>query len=337
MENRSDNNSTRMTIPGTFGTVMFFLSFLPIIYAIYKSFTGVFFGLQGSAWFFGLPAIIYILIYESILFFLPLGCLIYQIIFFTKYIRRYEKLKTTTLILVGLILSSALISIVFAEQSLDLKHTVFRSKFRTHLTALYGEKAASAITFETDSRYEMTYNAHSPVLPADTCFQIRVINRDKIWDDLTGTFTEANKDFYPEFTKHITSKEKLPAEYSYDIRIVSIDFQDYKNGDDLSVLFDRTKYVIKGLIRYSSEINEAIVTNTVNNVWKDIYPNVPLDNDDFNIYFKENDDTDIISVYIRKDKKRNQFIATITDWTKPDLQSKGKFSAIDGKEIILTR
>ena len=44
MENRSDNSRAKMTVPGIFGTIIFFLSFLPIIYAIYKSFTGVFFG-----------------------------------------------------------------------------------------------------------------------------------------------------------------------------------------------------------------------------------------------------------------------------------------------------
>ena len=337
MENRSDNSRAKMTVPGIFGTIIFFLSFLPIIYAIYKSFTGVFFGLRGFAWFFGLPAIIIILIYESLLFFLPVGCLIYQIIFFTKYIRRHEKLKITTLILVGIILTSALISTIFAEQSLDLKHQVFRSKIRTHLTAICGEKAASEITYETSSRYEMTYNAHSPVLPQDKSFEIRIINNGKIIDTLTDTFLEANKDFYPEIKKYIVTKEKIPSEFIYDIRIVSIDFQDYKNGDDISVLFDRTKYVIKGLCIYNSTINEDTITNTVSRVWKDIYPYVPLDNDDFDIYFKENDDTVIISIYIRKDKKQNRYTATIHDWTKPGLQSKGKYSAMDEKEIELTR
>ena len=336
MENRSDNSRAKMTVPGIFGTIIFFLSFLPIIYAIYVSYTGIFFGLQGCAWFFGLPAIIIILIYESFLFFLPVGCLIYQIIFFTKYIRRHEKLKITTLILVGIVLTSALISTIFAEQSLDLKHKVYQSKIRTHLTAVCGEKSASEITYETNSRYEMTYNAHSPVLPQDKDFEIRIISEGRIIDTLVETFMEANKDFYPEINKYIVAKEKLPAEFTYNIRIVSIDFQDYKNGDDLSVLLDRTKYILNSVDAHYSNINEEVIMDTIDKVWKDIYPNAPLQSGDLHIHFNNNDKT-LISVYIREDRKQKKFIARISDWSRPDFQSPGKYQELDGKEIELKR
>ena len=336
MVNRSDNYTNKMTGAGVFGTILFFASFLPIIFAIYKSYTGVFFGLQGFAWFFGLPAIIITLIYEFMLFFLPLICLIYQIIFFRNYIRRHKKLKTATLILVGLILSSALISILFPEPLLSIKIKLNEPKIRSHMTAVYGEKAASEITYVIESRYEMKYKAYSPVLPQDKSFEVRVINEGTIHEELINTFTETNKDYVTKLTDYIVSKEKLPNVFTYEIGILSIDFQDYKNGDDFAVLFDRTKYVIRRVNAFPSEINKTVIMDTIDKVWKDIYPNVPLLNGDLSIYLNRNDQM-VISANIREDKKQEKFIARISDWTKPDFQSTGEYPELDNKEIELKR
>ena len=336
MENRSESKSPKMTITGIIGTVIFFLSFLPIIYAIYRSYTGILFGLQGFAWFFGLPAIIICLIYEGILFFLPVGCLIYQIIFFKNYIRLHGRLKKASAILVGLIVISALISILFPEQSLDLKYKMTEPRIRSYFTDLYGEKVASEITYQTESRYEMKYAAYSPVLPQDKNFEINIINGDRIYDSFINTFTDVNKDFFPMLSKYVIAKENLPDEFTYDIRIVSIDFQDYKNGDDLSVLLDRTKYIINSLEAHYSNINEEVIMDTIDKVWKDIYPNVPLQSGDLYIRFNNNDKS-LISVYIREDRKQKKFIARISDWSRPDFQSPGKYQDLDGKEIELKR
>jgi len=336
MDNRSENKTTSMTGGGIFGTILFFFSFLPIIFAVYKSYTGVFFGFQGFAWFFGLPAIIITLIYEFMLLFLPLGCFIYQILFFKNYIRHHEKLKTAALILVGLILSSAIISILFPEQLLSIKIKVYEPKIRSHMTEVYGEKAASEITYETESRYEMKYKAYSPILPYGRSFEVRVINSGEIHDELVNTFTETNKDYISKLTQHIVSKENLPDEFQYEIRITSIDFQDYKYGDDFTELFDRTKYVVTGVSVYPSEINETVIMDTIDKVWKDIYPNVQLQAGDLSIYLKTNDIT-IISAYIREDKKQEKFLVRIVDWTKPDFQHTGKYPDLDDKEIELKR
>lgn len=334
MENRTEKKSSSVSVQGIIGTVLFFLSFLPVIFAVYTSYTGVFFGLQGSAWFFGLPAIIYTLISECMMFFLPVVCLIFQILFFSNYIRKHKKLKFASLILTSLIIIFSLISIVFSEQLLDLKLLTSHSKIRTHMTEVCGEKAASYIGFATESRYEMIYCAHSPILPQDKTFEIRVITNGRIHDNLIDSFTETNKDFMTGLCEYVIAKEGIPSEYRYDIRIVSIDFQDYKYGDDYKALYGRTRYVINGLTKGRYRVTEADVTDIIDQVWKNVFHKVPLNGDRFIIDLSENGDT-AVCILIEKNRKSNEIQAEIHDMTSPDFRTPGRFSSIDNKVIPL--
>ena len=314
MENSIESNSPKMTVAEMIGTVLFFLSFLPLIFAVYKGFTGVFFGLQGFAWFFGLPAIIIILIYEGILFFLPVLCLVYQIIFGRSVIRHHDTLVKLTKILVGLIITAALISTVFAGQLLNFKHLIYQSKIRNHLTAQFGEKVAAEISYEPDSMQELSYKAHSPILPQHKSFEIRVINNGEIWDNFSASFFGANENLSKDLRDYIIKKEKLPDEYDFEYSIVSIDYQDYRDGDDYTVLFDRTKYVFTGLTVNYTKVTEAVVMDVMNKVWNEVYSKIPTNNV-FAITIKENGTT-ACRVEITGDPRSNKATGDIYVWSK---------------------
>ena len=313
MENRTDSNSPSLSVPKKIGTVLFFISFLPLAYAVFKGFTGVFFGLQGFAWFFGLPAIIITLTYECMLLLMPVCCFIYQIIFGRNVIRHHDTLNKITKILVGFLITSALISTVFMGQLLNLKDQIYQPRIRNHLTTQFGEKAASEISYELEFPQEMAYTAHSPILPQGRDFEIRVINNGQIWDNLSATFYGANENFTKELKDYILKKENLPSEYVYDYSIVSIDFQDYHNGDDYKVLFDRIKYSFTGVTVNYTQVTEAAVMEVTNKVWKDVYPKVPT-NGTFAITIQENGQT-ACRVEIKGDPKSNKGTASIYVWS----------------------
>ena len=333
MENVSNAKTNAKKVLGIIGTVLFFLSFLPLIYAVFKGFTGVFFGFQGFAYFFGLFAIVLTLIYECFLFFfLPVLCLIYQVGFGSNYIRHHKKLDRATKILVIVIIAAAVISSLFSGQLITLKHNLVQPKIRNHLAEVYGE-AASDIRFEIESLYSLKYNAHSPVLPQDKSFEIQVYNdNESIYDDLLSVFEETNKDYMPALKKYIAEKEHIPDGLEVIPDIISIDFKDYKYGDDITVLLGRTNYRIKGFNLDYSKVNDQIVMELTNKVWKEIYPNIPVsERTTFEIDIYENK-TEAISVFFHPSKENKATVSFLVWESKWD-----GVSNLDNIEIEITR
>lgn len=119
METKSDNRNSDMSElvhnhAGT--TILFFLSFLPVLYAVYRGFTGCYFGFgQGGGWFYGLDAIFITLFAESMLLFLPVWCLVFQIISGLKLFKTHPRIKHATWILIGVIALSVIACSVFVE------------------------------------------------------------------------------------------------------------------------------------------------------------------------------------------------------------------------------
>ena len=330
MENASDSKTLLKKVPGIIGTVLFFASFIPAVYAVYKGFTGVFFGLQGFAWFFGLPAIL--MTFAMQLFFLiPLVCLLYQFFFGRDYISKHKCLKIAALIVTGIVATSALISIVFAEKSLDIKYSMFQPKVRQYLTDRYGEEAYDNTTFEIASRYEMITNAYTPVLPKDKPYQIQIINDGKIFDTLVNEFVAANEDFLPSFRQYIIEKENIPAGMNVEPDIVSIDFRDYKYGDDFTVLFERTEYEIKEISVDLEKVTDDVVMDIAGEVWKDIYSDIPVCKTyTFSIMFTENG-AKAVTVFFHNPKE-STVTATFLVWSEW-----GGSSGLGDQKIELTR
>jgi len=309
MENRTDNNPSESTVSEYFGTALFFISFLPLIYAIYKSFTGYFF----FAWFFGFSAMLFVLV-DKFMVFIPVICLIYQFFFFKNHIVKNKDLLKATLIFFGTIILTMLCSSILAETNLDRMQRSVQAKIKPHLTALYGEEAAANMTYDVVSKNSMSFEGHSPVLPSDISFELWYNTSYDISDNLTIKFKETNEGFFNEFVQYVVEKNGLPSDMNYRISIVSVDFQDYKNGDDYKNLFERTKYVITGLDVSYKSITEDEAMNVINRVWKEILPKVPADEPSFTIRIRTNDsfDTDI---EITRHLQNNSATAVIHVWS----------------------
>ena len=98
-----------MEIKNKIGTVIFFLSFLPYIHLIYIGLTGVVFGMQGFVLCYGYMGVFADAIFLTFFPFLPI-CLIYQLIYFFKFIRHHEKLLKVTICLLVFLIIAGLIT-----------------------------------------------------------------------------------------------------------------------------------------------------------------------------------------------------------------------------------
>lgn len=91
--------ANKISVGGIIGSVIFFLSFLPYIHIIYSGLTGILFGIQGFAVFYGYGGLLIDAICLTIFGILPL-CFIYQLIFGIKFIKKHHKLRTCTIALI---------------------------------------------------------------------------------------------------------------------------------------------------------------------------------------------------------------------------------------------
>ena len=326
MVNDSKKETLPMNTPEKIETFFFFASFLPLIYAVYKGFTGVFFGLQNFAWFFGITAIIYTLICEFVLLFLPIFCLAFQIRYAKKYFGTYPKVKIAARILIGVIIAAALFSSFFATQCWKMR---FMPQIENYLEDKYGENALGNTTFDEPSGAAMIMQVHTPILPENATYEIHVTNAmDPIYDTLVNEFYKAEPDFYPELKIFIKEKENIPMDI--DFNIISIKFDDYKFGDDFTVLFERTEYEIKELRVDYERVTDDLVLELTNQVWEEIYPNIPVaERTAFDIVVSENG-VDAVTVFIqhpRNKKSEVDFLVWTSKWA-------GK-SDLDGKKIEL--
>lgn len=97
-------SSNNISVKGIIGTVFYFLSFLPYLYVIHCGINGQYFGMQDITKYYGLDGMILAFLF-GFMYMLPMPFnLIYQIIFFCKFIRHRSILK----------IASFIISIIFA-------------------------------------------------------------------------------------------------------------------------------------------------------------------------------------------------------------------------------
>ena len=329
MESTSDNNTselngkgsasksceTEMNSKNVVTTILFFLSFVPVLYAIYNGFTGVFFGFgQGAAWFYGLGGFILTLIGEMCFLFLPVWCLVFQIHYAREFFYDHQRIKHASRILIGVIAVSAIASCVFGETTWQ---KLTDSKIRYYLAEKYSDAAMESMNIRLDEKrgIEGTWIASTPILPSYATFEIHVYNNMEVYDTLLSQFADVNPGFYPALNQYVAARENIPADFEVETEIISVDFQDYHYGDDYTVLFDRIKYAIKGLKVDYEKVTEDVVMNTTDRVWQDIYPSIPKPTQtSFCIMITEHG-VDAVSVWFHKIKGKFEasFLA-LQDW-----------------------
>lgn len=328
MEKNTDNKKLINIIGEVIGTVFFFASFIPFIYAVYKGFTGTFFGFRSYAWFFGLSAIMVTLAYECLICLLPLLCLIYQISFARKVISKYPKLQIAAWIFTGAVVVSALASIFMENVSRERKCRNLQPVIREYLTSKYGDDVADNSSFEIASQTGIIYDVHTPVLPDDKTYEVRVTQGDRITDTLVTDFSGSSPDFFAEFKKYIIAKENIPEGMDINIDILSIDFQDYHYGDDYADLFSRTEYSIKEIIVDLDTVTDEAVLDLTKKVWKEIYPNITVGQGSFYLMVTENGVNAVeVFFHVYKERPTVSFLVWESKWDGE--------SALNGVELDL--
>ncbi len=205
----------------------------------------------------------------------------------------------------------------------------FMPQIKNYLEGKYGENALENTSLDEPFGAAMIVKAHTPILPENATFEIHVTNAmDPIYDTLVNEFYKAEPDFYPELKKYIKEKENIPMDI--DFNIVSIKFDDYKFGDDFTVLFERTEYEIKELRVDYEKVTDDLVLELTHQVWEEIYPNIPVaERTAFDIVVSEKG-IDAVTVFIqhpRNKKSEVDFLVWTSKWD-------GK-SDLDGKKIEL--
>ena len=98
-DKKMGDGSNNISVKGIIGTVLYFLSFLSYLYVIHCGIYGQYFGMQDISKYYGLDGMILAFLF-GFLYMIPLPfCLIYQIIFFCKFIRHHTILKMASFIL----------------------------------------------------------------------------------------------------------------------------------------------------------------------------------------------------------------------------------------------
>ena len=101
--------NNKMSVAGIIGSVIFFLSFLPYFHIVYIGFTGMIFGLQGVAVFYGYLGMLGDAFFLTLCGVLPV-CFFYQLVVGIRHIRHHNTLHKTTIILIVVLIIAGLLT-----------------------------------------------------------------------------------------------------------------------------------------------------------------------------------------------------------------------------------
>ena len=257
-------HSAAKKIFGITGVILFFLSYLPYISIISAGINGVQRGLIGGPFIYGFEAMYNQLVLGSIIPVFPI-CFLYQLIFGISCIRKHKILTIADLIIVFAIISSALaVGFSYESKKSGLVNEESDS-IKTYLAEKYDIDPDSVTGIRLENLDERCYGVSCDVLPKGAEFEIYT---DVEYSDvLVSAFVRLNKDFRNEFTAYLENKYDLPDNMHFSINVISISFGDYRDGDDYSLLFERTDYEIIGLEVDLNEINDDIVKDVISDIW----------------------------------------------------------------------
>lgn len=317
-----DNRYRKLTGGQITGTVLFFLSYVPFLYAIYCGLNGIVFGLQGFARFFGISGVILGCLTLTVFGILP-ACIVYQIIFGVKVIRHNKPLRITTFAVVGALLFVAFLTepvsrILKAEHAIDNIDEV-----NGYLSDKYDHNVSVELVDAEIDAYLNSYSATSPVLPGDSTFTVSddSVMSGNYSDNLVDAFLEANPSYMNQFCIYVKSKYDIPETANLGVEINNIQFGDYKDGDDYTVLFDKTDYTIDEINIYADDFKYEMVYEVINQVWNDIYPQInnEMDGGFLTIWIYHDDNqVEIVSLYGKGSFSHEDPHAEITSYMNPE-------------------
>lgn len=286
-----EKKSTAKAIFGITGTIFFFASYFPYIRIIFSSAEGVQEGLFGGQIIYGFDAMIHLLQWFCIIPVIPV-CFIYQVVFGITYIRKRKVLSVITISLASLIIAGVLTAGLPAE--IKKIHQIKKDEpvITEFLDEKYGHGMASDLRMSVFDYKSHGYKIESHVLPDGLFFYAYADSTGSgdIYDDLIETFTRVNNEYSDRFNAYVNSKYDHPENVRFRATIESIDFGDYKYGDDFTVLFDRTDYMINTIEFDTDDLNDDIVNGIIKDVWNNYFSQteIPEGTDHLILYIKQN-------------------------------------------------
>lgn len=313
---------------GAIGTFFFFASYLPYLYIILSSVGGVQSGLFGGHYIYGFDAMFNLLQWFIVIPIVPV-CFIYQMVFGLIYIRKRKILSIITLILVAGIIAGILLVGVPVELKKKQQFKEDLPVITEYLEEKYGHEMASNLNISLSDYESHDYKVTTYVLPEGLYFYTYLGYPN--YDDLVPTFLRVNEDYNERFNDYINNKYDLPENVRFRTNIESIDFGDYKHGDDTSELYDRTKYRITEMDYEAKELNDEIVIGIINDAWSNYFSqiDIPSDTDHLILYIKQNGSF-AFSVTIYPDKNGEPATAFINKYYNHTISTN-----LDNTRIVL--
>jgi hypothetical protein len=134
----------------------------------------------------------------------------------------------------------------------------------------YGDEMTNGMRARLYDADNQSYKVTTHVLPQGAEFS--VYPQDNYCNDLIWTFERCNESFHKEFESYLDSKYKMPDNMDLQVNILSIDFMDYRDGDDYTLLFPNVTYEITGITVDSAELDDDIVIGITESIWEEEMP-----------------------------------------------------------------
>lgn len=149
--------------------------------------------------------------------------------------------------------------------------------------------------------------------------------------ELTENFLENNKNYDEDLADYVAKKNNIPDNMSFYIKIEYINFENYRTGEDYSVLYEKTTYNISNFNVHITEVNETTVTNTIYEIWNNIYPNIKDNLKDGTLSIYITDSNQAVSVLMSGETECYKAHADI--W---GISESSELSSLNGKTIKFT-
>lgn len=259
---------------------IFFASFLIYYPLIYFGIAGFRFGMQGVVYCYGLEAI---LLFSMLIWpytVIVLLCLIGQIRFAVKNLREHRALRNASIAVAAftILCFLSVIPVSSIRKKADAANDT--DSIRECLESRYGEEFAAGIRIEKDDSqgdsYQRYYRIYTDVLPSGVYFTVHndMPSNTYFVDDLLTVFKEHNGMFEDKLYAYVSDKYDIPDDMQLRLKIRSIDFKDFRDGDDLNVLFERTDYVIDMIYMNVDGFTSENIKSCISRVWIDVYPKI---------------------------------------------------------------
>ena len=283
---------------GILGAILYYLSFLPYIYLAYSAVFGisVFFGfLDYSGTLYGTKAVIYSGMLITMLPILP-ACLLYQILFGLIYLRVRPKNVRRPAAIYACIFAALIVIPCLVYWGRETAYsTKVGDEVRSFLEDKYGEHFVKDARIVLESMEDEEFRVYSPVLPNGVAFVVRRDRNTHEFDDhndLMRAFANNNEGFTEALNSYLDEIYGLPDNAHISAECRSVDFGDYRYGDDYADLIENAEYTIYAIDLEPETIDQESLEEITFNIWGRYVPK-----------FSDNVD-ECLMVYICDDGRR---------------------------------